>query len=141
MIKICEQCSKEFESPFKRAKVCSSECRKTRFNNKTGRLADKSISTGTVGAMSEMVVAVDLMKRGYSVFRALSQSCLCDLVAYKDGKSLLIEVRTGYEQDNGKMFFPTNVRDKGRQDIFGVYERAKDKVEYFDRNRKKFALE
>ena len=42
-----------------------------------------------------MVAAVDLMKRGYEVFRALSPACSCDLIALGPFGALRIEVRTG----------------------------------------------
>jgi len=46
--------------------------------------------------MSEMAAAIDLMKRGYEVFRALSPHCSCDLIALGPDGALRIEVRTGY---------------------------------------------
>lgn len=43
-----------------------------------------------------MIVACDLLRRGYEVFRALSPSASCDLAILKAGKLLRVEVRTGY---------------------------------------------
>jgi hypothetical protein len=54
------------------------------------------LASATVGALGELLVAADLLIRGYEVFRAISPSCSCDLAILKDGKLLRVEVRTGY---------------------------------------------
>jgi len=41
------------------------------------------LSSGTTGAISELVAAADLMRHGYHVFRALSPNCPSDLVIYR----------------------------------------------------------
>ena len=58
------------------------------------------LATGTVGAISELIVTVDMLKRGFEVFRAVSAHCSCDLAALKDGKLLRIEVKTSYRTKN-----------------------------------------
>lgn len=55
------------------------------------------IPTGTVGAIGELRVAIDLLSKKYEVFKALSPSCSCDLAILKNGKLKTIEVRTGNE--------------------------------------------
>jgi len=55
----------------------------------------------TVGAISELKVAVDLLSIGYHVFRAESSGCPCDLIALKNGKLFTIEVRTIVRNENG----------------------------------------
>lgn len=76
------------------------------------------LTTGTTGAISELVVSAELMRRGYAVFRSLSPSCFCDLIAHKDGRQYRVEVRTGYRAQTGKLGFPRNTH--GEIDIFGV---------------------
>ncbi len=49
----------------------------------------------TMGTISELIVASDLMLRGYEVFRALSPASSCDLLAMGSDGILRIEVRTG----------------------------------------------
>ena len=44
-------------------------------------------SIGTTGAIAELVVATDLLGRGYEVFRALSPSCSGDLAVLKNGEA------------------------------------------------------
>lgn len=53
------------------------------------------LPTGTVGAISELLAAVDLMKKGWSVFRSLCPSSEYDLIAEKNDEIFLLEVRTG----------------------------------------------
>jgi hypothetical protein len=69
-----------------------------------------NLPAGTVGAISEILAAADLMKRGYDVFRALSPSCSCDLIAIAAGQPpLRIEVRTGNRSPvTGHLSFPRN---------------------------------
>jgi hypothetical protein len=51
---------------------------------------------GRTGAASELVVCVDLIRRGYDVFRAVSAQCCCDLIAVKGINVLRVEVRTAH---------------------------------------------
>lgn len=59
-----------------------------------------------VGAMSEILVAVDLFKRGYYVFRALASTGPFDLIAYRDGACLRVEVKTGQRTSGGEVHAP-----------------------------------
>ncbi len=56
------------------------------------------ISTSAVGALNEMRVVVDLMLKGYHVFRALSSACPCDLVIMLNGNISKVEVKTAYKR-------------------------------------------
>lgn len=47
-----------------------------------------------LGAQSELAAAAHLMGLDYKVFRAMSPSSPFDLVAYKDGQCLRVEVKT-----------------------------------------------
>jgi hypothetical protein len=79
------------------------------------------LPTGTVGAIAELAVAVDLMDRGYEVFRALSPSCSCDLAVLMNGTLIRIEVRSGYLRNaSTKLLFSKPARDDGRFDIYAV---------------------
>lgn len=53
------------------------------------------LSTGTIGAMAELIVGADLMRKGFEVFRAMSPSSYSDLIAIKNGTIHKVEVRTG----------------------------------------------
>jgi hypothetical protein len=90
-----------------------------RYNNANVRLRTK-ISPGTVGAIAELAVAVDLMERGYDVFRAVSPACSCDLAVLSGGELLRIEVRTGHLSANGGLYWGATRNDDGRFDVYAV---------------------
>ncbi len=103
--KLCVHCKGKFITRKSMQLVCSNKCRRDRARAQwtDGRQASNcKLSTGTVGAISELRVSVDLLQKGFEVFRALSQSCSCDLAVLKDGKLLRIEVRTAYRSMAGK---------------------------------------
>lgn len=66
---------------------------------------DKSkLAPSTIGALSELHVVNDLLIRGFYVFRAVSPSCVCDLVAvHKSGECFRVEVKTGTTDASGKI--------------------------------------
>lgn len=109
--------------------ICSDVCREKRY----GRYSVKNnIATGTVGAISELMVASDLMINGYSVFRAVSQSCFCDLIALRGKEVRQIEVRTGYLSVTGNISYPKKINKiNGVPNEFAVYVQEKEKVYYF----------
>jgi len=101
--KICRLCGEPFKGWWnqKTCPVCLREMRikrEMRFKPEPSaqRLKPK-IATGTTGAIGELKVAVDLMSKGFGVFRALSPNASCDLLVIKDGKQFDIEVRTAYK--------------------------------------------
>jgi len=132
----CFTCKNDFFGRERTQKTCSQDCRNKRNIFLTGRSSNKSIPTGTVGAISEMSVAMFLMDKGYAVFRALSPACICDLVVIKDEKILRLEVRTGYEDEKGKITFPSSDKDKGRQDFFAINIRSKNKIRFFTHDKR-----
>lgn len=80
-----------------RALTCSRNCAKKRRDDKYNSTnpSRRGISCGTVGAISELRVATDLMSNGFHVFRALSPSCPCDLAIVKGSKLVRVEVTSG----------------------------------------------
>ena len=58
----------------------------------------------TAGAISELRVAIDLLSKGYNVFRSLSPACPCDFVILKDKQLLRVEVRTTHISSTGKPY-------------------------------------
>lgn len=126
----CATCFKVFDSQQPHAQRCSNDCRRKYALSNTNRNSHlPGISSGTVGAMSEMRIAVDLMEHGYAVFRALSPSCYCDLIATKDGKIYRTEARTGYISNTQKEWFPKSKRKD--VDLHGVYYGNQDVVWYY----------
>ena len=140
---MCDVCHLSFNTSHGNAKVCSKECKKKKTNRMYGREKYlEGIAPGTVGAIAEMVVAVDLMRKGYNVFRALSPSCFCDLIVEKMDKVLRIEVRTGYQSQTGNIVYPKIKHgQKGKLlDVFAVYCGATNEIFYFDIKFKKYPM-
>lgn len=73
---------------------------------KSPRYPEGSLSPATRGAVAELVACINLVNDGYEVFRAVSPSCSCDLIAQKSGQMFRVEVRTGTLTPTGKRYFP-----------------------------------
>ncbi len=74
--------------------------------------------------MHELVVCVDLLRRGYHVFRAVAPNCACDLLILKDGTLTRVEVTTGYIGLKGNLAHP--VKDPNRFDLLAVVTYRED---------------
>jgi hypothetical protein len=115
-------CPKEAQiNRGQKSKFCGRICRNAYRREKTGLTsAYPGLPTGTVGAINELRACVDLMEKGYEVFRAVSSACSCDLAVLKDGQLLRIEVLTAYRiTATGKLLGSHNSKkDFGRQDHF-----------------------
>lgn len=102
----CLFCKKIFEAgKFQKRKFCSVECRKD-YNKQVLRKNNPlvfELPSGTVGAIGELRICVDLLTRGYHVYRSVSPSCPTDLAIMHQGKLYGIEVVTGYVSLKGKL--------------------------------------
>lgn len=128
----CIVCNKIFVHKYSHTKFCTQNCRYNYYSDKYRRkVIGIKIPTGTVGAMSEMLISVDLFRKGFSVFRALSPACFCDVIACKDNKLYKIEVRTGYKAANNKLSFSRGINNFA--DIYGIWERNTGEIIYLDK--------
>jgi hypothetical protein len=50
-----------------------------------------------LGAANELLVASDLLRRGYAVFLPVNNRSCCDLVVIIDNKPLRVEVKTNHD--------------------------------------------
>jgi len=101
----CEKCGAEFKGAWNQKYCFNPKCRKIHSHWKESLM--KNIPTGTVGTIQELKVSVDLLGKGFQVFRALSPSSFCDLLIYKDGNFFDLEVRTAHKYPGtGKLCFP-----------------------------------
>jgi len=120
-MKTCEECEKDLEGirpRNPRRKFCSPKCARISYIKMyAGNNPIKGISAGTVGAVNELVVSIDLLRKGFAVFRAISPCCPVDLAVLIDGKLIKIEVTTGYVTPKGKLVFP---RHHGGHDVMAV---------------------
>lgn len=120
----CKNCSKDFLTGGNTKIFCSAACRSDYFAKSIVEKRDESIhesvSTGTIGAAHELVVCVDLMRKGKHVFRSQSPACPCDLI-FIDGCSIFrVEVRTARRKDDGRLLYPPVKPEENRFDILAV---------------------
>lgn len=126
----CVTCDAEFE-PYRAAqKYCSRACWPSEKQRQTRLGADRvhaSLPTSTTGCISELVVAADLLAKGYAVFRTLTPNSFCDLIAVRGEETRKIQVRTGRIL-NDKPYHCQLVR-AGVTEV-AVFYPDKDKIEY-----------
>jgi hypothetical protein len=120
----CEQCGNPFPKTQKTRRFCSRGCNSQSYKEKImplwGLGSRLGIATGTTGAIGELLIAADLMRLRYEVFRALSQSTSCDLLAFRNGKMYRIEVRTAYRLPSQKLTYSKSDKDHGKSDHYGL---------------------
>lgn len=72
------------------------------------------------GAISELIVTVDLLAKGIQVYRAVSPGAPCDLLALlPDGSTLRLEVKTGKTGTDGEIYADIT-RNAGKFDVLAV---------------------
>jgi hypothetical protein len=139
--KVCEECGCNYETYQAFSRYCGQRCKGKANYKSSGRSVhgDNKLPSATVGAMSEIFVSAELMKKGYAVFRALSPSCFCDLIAIKNNQTLRIEARTGYKNTRtNRMCYPKNTH--GDITHFAIYERNEGKTYFFDTNHNEIMI-
>ncbi len=106
MTKLCFRCGNPV--PSGKSKFCSYPCYKEtvkeRYDDGNHFIGNTS---NTTGAISELRASVDLLSKGWNVFRALSPSSPCDLVILKDNYVLKVEVRTARRNPTNHKLFHT----------------------------------
>ena len=114
---------------FSRVKYCSRKCRQmqTRLRYSASTISQISgLSKGKIGAAGELQVCIDLIKKGYDVFRAIAASCPCDMVAMKKGKLFRIEVKSVTKRKDGSFVQP-NLMNISADIVAAVFD---DEIEY-----------
>lgn len=81
-------------------------------------LSAEESARGTIGAISEMMVAIKLMNYGYDVFRSISPHASCDLIACKGQRILRVEVKTTKIIDDSVV--PPTIRNKSSFDVLAL---------------------
>jgi len=126
LTKKCIICQQVFTPSKHNQKFCSKEC-KDKFYNRISTFPH--LPSATVGTIGELVVATDLLKKGYEVYRPLSPSCSADLLVEKEQKIFKIEIRTGYIQKDGKLVYShINIRAS----ILAIVVHSENKIYYFE---------
>ena len=80
------------------------------------------------GAFCELVVAADLMRQGFEVFRALSPGSPCDLAVLWGARLLRVEVRTAYRTPAGTLY--CSRRSRTQPDIWAMVIRHDQEIVY-----------
>lgn len=115
----CVTCGIVFKSGSSVSKYCSQKCRPPRKAPNLLR-AFPSVPRELKGACGELHVSIDLLGKGFEVYRNISSHGSLDLVAYgKNGTLLKVEVTTGYTL-NGKLFYGKHEKHKARFDVIAV---------------------
>lgn len=96
---------------------------------KKSKVTYPGLNNSSIGAVGELKVCADLLIKGYEVFRAMSPSSSCDILALKNGRILRIEVRTARKIKTGEIQFPGTLKDVGRSDHFAAVGR--NEIHYF----------
>lgn len=124
-MRVCIRCSKEIVGRNKQAVYCSDDCREQGYADKRHELngARSNLPTGTTGAIHELAVSIDLMRKGYLAFRSLSPSCPVDLVVLHGEKVIRVEVTTGMRGLNSELIYPPHTKNKLFFDVIAVVER------------------
>jgi hypothetical protein len=81
------------------------------------------------GVVAELVVAKDLLERGFEVFRAVSPQSPFDLVLYVHGEFYRVEVKCGSVSESGKPVC-ASFRNRGKFDVLAVVD-ENETVHYF----------
>lgn len=119
--KECNQCKTDFTGRSI-STFCSKTCRQKFYKLKNNQVAEfKGLSTSTTGALNEYRVAIDLLSKGYEVFRSMSPNCTCDIVIRKVGILQTLEVKTGYKLPSGVLVHPKPIY---KTDILAVVSRG-----------------
>ena len=119
----CDVCGESFIPKGINHIRCSTKCRKAHNTaNYSVVVKPSGLTPGTAGAIGELRVSIELMARGYQIFRALSPSCPCDLIALRDNETVRIEVRTTYFGRTGNLIIPHN--DPSKFDVLAMVTSA-----------------
>jgi hypothetical protein len=133
----CPECGKDVD-PGRAKKFCS-EAHRTSFSRgrygrglersglarKNGRGLDRSELAGkkwVIGTIQETRVVIDLLQKGFEVFRAAVPSALDDLwISKKDDDRLLrVQVKTGHLQQSNIIISRITQPESGRHDVLAV---------------------
>lgn len=131
-MKKCVFCGEQYQehsngSAGARSKYCSWECSKKASSKRNVEKRRKinlgsrlGLSGGKIGKISEYVVAVDLIKKGWDVYTAFEDTHIFDILAIKDGKQIRVEVKTGILLPSGRKIHKTKKGQVGHHDILAV---------------------
>lgn|SRR3990167_8290253 len=128
----CAFCGESFKLIRSNQIYCGPSCRNKRERAKYfgANNVKLGISTGAVGAIHELLVAVDLMKSGLTVYKAVSPDAPCDLAVLKGKELMIVEVTTGHRSTTNHLVYPRHMKNSHLYDVIAVVE-LDGKINYF----------
>jgi hypothetical protein len=101
-VKVCIGCGQIFEPKRPNQVRCKPGCRRYAREAKEtpeARIAmqERCLAAGRLGAANEMRVAIDFLAHGWDVCTPLSPVCPFDLLVWKEGRALRVQVKTAHE--------------------------------------------
>lgn len=120
--KLCPQCGKKIEGKHStNKKYCTRKCaNQFAIDNFRRNNPATSLPKGTVGTISELKICIDLLGKGYEVFRAVSTTCSCDIAFLHKEKLFRVEVTTGYIGCNNNIIHAKPANEKHRYDYLAI---------------------
>lgn len=107
----CAHCQREFSYyGGKKIRYCTRKCREIHNGTRPEKWY-QGLTTGEIGSWGELIVAADMMRRGWKVFRAVTPSSPCDMVAFKKDRIVRVEVTLARRGRTGKVYFPAHNED------------------------------
>jgi len=88
------------------------------------------------GAVAEMIVIADLIKRGYFAYKPLIENTECDLVVDIDGKLVKIQIKSGHSDgekikvDLTRSSAKSKYYSKQDFDILAIYDSSTGNIAY-----------
>ena len=148
----CAQCGKRYDRRYWSGAHgqgysdihCSRECSRIdqlEHSKALRNALSTKIATGNLGAGNELLVCVDLLFRGFEVFRTIAQNSKCDLIARKNGTIFTIEVRTAIVAPGPDLRPTCAKRPTDECDVWAIVFPADMRVAYVDKNDNVVALE
>lgn len=127
--KVCIECGGSFEARNVKREVCGKDCKAKRRLKVYGE--SLPFDSLLIADLHETLVVVDMLKRGYKVFRGYRSQCP-DLVAkLGDGPYLGVEVTTGRRHTvTGHLSYPNKDKDADKFDLLAVVEHS-GRINYF----------
>jgi len=116
----CLNCQQLMKSVLPHKKYCCKGCQRKYLNKQLGfeKYDDENLNNNVRGAMNEMIVCADLIRKGFEVFKALTNNS-CDMAILMKKVLYRVEVTTGNIYcKNGRVHMP--MKDKNKHDILAV---------------------
>jgi len=119
----CKKCNNAFWARHPQYLICK-ECRPKDWKSKAMYPLTTRFSTGSI---LELRVCIDLMAKGYEVYRAMSACAPFDLIVWTEDELRLVEVKSAYDRGGSKLWVPNGIHAYPGTILAAV---AIDRIEY-----------